>query len=61
MRKHCNTCSHVYYAIESGSVVRQRCASPDYNSPNYTHEMFMEDRDRDHCRFWSPKQKGTFT
>ena len=59
--KHCNTCDYPYQAIEpteTGAVVRQRYASPDYNSPNYTHEMFMEDRARNYCRFWTPKQKG---
>ena len=37
---------------------RQRCNCPEYNSPEYTSEMFMEDRSHDYCRFWTPREEG---
>ena len=56
--KHCNTCLHSYMECEHFHI-RQKCRSPKYNSPNYTHEMLMEDWGRGHCRFWTPNiQKG---
>ncbi len=60
--KHCNTCRYSYVEPEHGKsrdYLRQKCSSPDYNSPKYTHDMLMEDWGRSHCRFWAPKtQKG---
>lgn len=58
--KHCDTCAHSYIAqakkpdFPEGKA--QCCSSPAYNSPDYTHEMFMEDTAKGHCRFWTPKQ-----
>jgi len=40
--KCCDTCLYSYV---------------EYNSPNYTHDMFMEDWDRGYCRFWAPQTK----
>ena len=36
-----------------GLRLRQKCRSPEYNSPDYTSGMFMEDRERGFCRFWT--------
>ena len=36
-----------------GLRLRQKCRSPEYNSPDYTSGMFMEDRERGLCRFWT--------
>lgn len=56
--KHCNTCLHFYMECEHFHI-RQKCRNPKYNSPNYTHEMLMEDWGQGHCRFWTPNiQKG---
>ena len=52
--KNCDTCAHSYTERE-GIRLRQKCRSPEYNSVAYTHEMFMEDRNRGCCRFWSPE------
>ena len=39
--------------------LRQKCRSPEHNSPNYTHDMLMEDWGQGFCRFWTPQiQKG---
>ncbi len=37
--------------------LRQKCRSVEYNSPNYTHDMLMEDWGQGYCRFWAPKTK----
>ncbi|MCM1297761.1 MAG: hypothetical protein NC311_19665 [Muribaculaceae bacterium] len=58
-RKHCDTCRYAYLEPECAGkrdCLRQRCGSPEYNAPTYTHDMLMEDWGRGHCRFWSPKQ-----
>ena len=39
--------------------LRQKCRSPEYNSPNYTHDELMKDWGQGYCRFWTPQiQKG---
>ncbi len=52
--KSCDTCAHSYMESE-GLRLRQKCRSPEYNSPDYTSGMFMEDREQGCCRFWSPR------
>ena len=52
--KNCATCAHSFMESE-GLRLRQKCRSPEYNSPDYTSGMFMEDRERGFCRFWSPE------
>ncbi len=61
--RHCDTCEYSYSALESEgksdffsrTVLRQYCKNEQFNSPEYTHEMRMEDRKANHCRFWTPK------
>lgn len=55
--KSCNTCAHSYMEREDFKL-RQKCRSPEYSSPDYTFDMFMEDRERGHCRFWSPETRS---
>lgn len=55
--KSCNTCKHSYMEREDFNL-RQKCRSPEYNSPDYTFDMFMEDRERGYCRFWSPETRS---
>ena len=56
--KGCNTCLHSYMECEHLHLW-QKCRSPEYNSPNYTQEMLMEDWGQGYCRFWAPNtQKG---
>lgn len=56
--KSCNNCLYSYMECEHFHL-RQKCRSQEYNSPNYTHDMLMEDWGRGHCRFWAPNiQKG---
>ena len=55
--KSCDTCAHSYMESE-GLRLRQKCRSSEYNSPAYTHDMFMEDRERGLCRFWTPEIQG---
>lgn len=52
--KSCNTCAHSYMDHE-GFRLRQKCRSPEYNAPEYTHDMFMEDWSQGYCRFWTPE------
>ena len=54
--RHCDTCLHSYMEREHFRL-RQKCSSPEYNSPNYTHDMRMEDWGRGCCRFWAPKHE----
>jgi hypothetical protein len=59
-QKHCDTCLYSYYAEENSERqvdhrLRQHCRNPRYNAPGYTQEMFLEDRQLSHCRFWLPK------
>lgn len=53
----CNSCAHSYMDRE-GLRLRQKCRSSEYNSPDYTSGMFMEDRKRGLCRFWTPEIQG---
>lgn len=55
--KSCNTCAHSYMEREDFKL-RQKCRSPEYNSPDYTFDMFMEDQERGYCRFWSPETRS---
>ena len=56
--KLCNDCLHSYMECEHFHL-RQKCRSPEYNSPNYTYDMLMEDWGQGFCRFWAPNiQKG---
>lgn len=60
-KKHCNTCRHSYMVVEPNAYIpegvpMQYCASPLYNSSDYTHEMRMEDWDKGFCRFWEPRE-----
>ena len=62
MEKHCDTCVYSYQAKDRETILpirklRQHCRNPTYNSPEYTSEMFMEDRGHDYCRFWTPKEE----
>ncbi len=62
MEKHCDTCAYSYQTKDKETILpiwklRQHCGNPTYNSPEYTHEMFMEDRGHDYCRFWTPKEE----
>ncbi len=54
--KSCSTCQHAYMECEHFRL-RQKCRSAEYNSPNYTHDMLMEDWGRGYCRFWVPNTK----
>ncbi len=54
--KSCSTCQHAYMECEHFQL-RQKCRSMEYNSPNYTHDMLMEDWGRGYCRFWAPNTK----
>lgn len=61
MKKHCNTCRHSYMVVEPNAylpegVQMQHCRSPQYNSPDYTQEMRMEDWPLGYCRFWEAKE-----
>lgn len=54
--KRCSTCASSYYPTDGK---REHCSNPNYLSPNYTHDMRMEDWSLGYCRFWAPKrQKG---
>lgn len=56
--KHCNICLYSYLENEklgSKTITTQMCRNPDYNSPDYTHEMLMEDWGKGYCRFWTPR------
>lgn len=55
--KSCDTCKHSYMEDEDFKLW-QKCGSPEYNSPDYTFDMFMEDRERGYCRFWSPETRN---
>ena len=56
--KNCSNCLHSYMECERFHL-RQKCRSLEYNSPNYTHDMLMEDWGQGYCRFWAPNtQKG---
>ena len=56
--KNCATCAHSYMGYENFKL-RQKCRSPERCSPAYTQEMFMEDRERGVCRFWTSEiRKG---
>lgn len=58
-KKHCSNCRFSYFRQEEksilhpGGVRRQHCGNTKYLAA--THEMLMEDRNGDHCRFWAPK------
>ena len=62
---HCDTCEYSYSAMEtegksdffSQTVLWQYCKNEQFNSPEYTHEMMMEGRKANHCRFWTPKKQ----
>ena len=54
IEKHCHTCAFSYYPDDTG---REYCNNEQYNSPNYTHDMLMEDWDQVYCRFWAPKMR----
>ena len=55
--KNCANCAHSF--MDRGRLrLRQKCRSPEYNSPAYTHDMFVEDRERGLCRFWTPEIQG---
>lgn len=61
-KKHCSSCAYSYRQMEQsvrhfGGVKTQHCASADYNSDDYTHEMMMEDWNKGYCRFWTPKEE----
>ena len=63
LKKHCDTCVYSYQAKNRGPLrlfrkTRQHCRNPEYNSSEYTSEMFMEDRSHDYCRFWTPREEG---
>ena len=63
LEKHCDTCIYSYQAKNRGPLrliykARQHCNCPEYNSPEYTSEMFMVDRSHDYCRFWTPRKEG---
>ena len=63
LEKHCDTCAYSYQVKNRGPLrlfykARQHCKCPEYNSPEYTSVMFMEDRSHDYCRFWTPKEEG---
>lgn len=64
LEKHCTTCDHSHHQMERntyipGGVKTQHCASTDYNSDDYTHEMLMEDWGKGYCRFWTPQKERT--
>jgi len=62
LEKHCDTCAYSYQTKGRESLLslrklRQHCHNPQYNSLEYTSEMFMEDRSHDYCRFWTPREE----
>ena len=57
--KLCNDCLHSYMECEHFHL-RQKCRSLEYNSPNYTHDMLMEDWGQGCCRFWTPNTKKEY-
>jgi len=62
LTKHCDTCAYSYQTkdrepLRLSRKTRQHCRNPEYNSPEYTSEMFMEDRSHDYCRFWTPREE----
>ena len=63
LEKHCDTCAYSYQIknrehLRLSRKIRQHCCNPEYNSSEYTSEMFMEDRRHDYCRFWTPREEG---
>jgi len=58
--KSCDNCKDSYYERDEHHLIPDReylqhCSNRAYNSAAYTHEMMMEDRGGNHCRFWAPK------
>lgn len=38
-------------------LLRQHCRNERYTSPEYTEEMYLEDRARGYCRYWAPNDR----
>ncbi len=62
LEKHCDTCAYSYQdknwkPLRLFYKPRQHCKCPEYNAPEYTCEMFMEDCSHDYCRFWTPREE----
>ena len=62
IKKSCSNCKFAYYKKDTSrhptiGVLRQHCASKDYNSSAYTEEMYREDFSSGFCRFWSPAEE----
>lgn len=64
IEKHCNACAFSFYKTDKNTYIpsgvkMQHCSNPVYNSPEYTHEMLMEDWYLGYCRLWAPHlEKG---
>ena len=62
IKKCCSTCKFSYYAKDTSrhpaiGILRQHCASKNYNSQEYTEEMYLEDFKNGYCRFWTPNEE----
>ena len=60
--KRCSTCRYSYYEQDQSKhptigLLRQYCSNRQYNSPEYTEEMYLEDRQQNRCRFWAPMER----
>lgn len=60
--KRCSTCRYAYYKQDRSrhptiGLLRQHCSNKQYNSPDYTSEMYQEDRKHGCCRFWAPENR----
>ena len=58
----CSTCKYAYYRKDTSrhpmiGILRQHCASEDYNSLTYTEEMYLADIKKGCCRFWTPDEE----
>ena len=57
--KCCGNCQYSYSKQDTTrhptiGLVRQHCRNERYNSEKYTEEMYLEDRARGCCRYWTP-------
>ena len=62
IQKSCSTCRHAYYEQDRSrhptiGLLRQHCSNRQYNSPEYTEKMYMEDQKQGCCRFWAPIER----
>lgn len=59
VKKSCGNCLYSYSKQDTTrhpmiGLLRQHCRNERYTSPEYTEEMYLEDRARGYCRYWTP-------